>query len=87
MPKEAADFIISKPKLPLPISLERAILPGNKGNLRYSQMDEREVVRDTYFIAANWPLRAGEIRERRRSNEGQIAVMNAVYGGAFEPLE
>ena len=50
-------------------------------------MEERDVVRDAYFIAAIWPLLGGERGERRSSVERQLALMNAVYVGAGEPFE
>ena len=67
--KEAADFLMGKPELPLPITLVCAIFTGNQVNLRYWQMEERDVVRDAYFIATIRRLLAGETRGRRSSEE------------------
>ena len=78
---------MNKPELPIPITLACSILTGNQVNLRYSQLEERDVVIDAYFIAAIWRVLGGEIRERRSRKERQLALMNAVYVGAGDPLE
>ena len=48
--KDAADFIMNKPELPIPITMACAILTGNQVTIRESQLEERDVVRDAYFI-------------------------------------
>ena len=49
--------------------------------------DFRDVVREANFISAICRLLGTEIPNRRRSEERQIALINAVYLGAGEPLE
>ena len=45
------------------------------------------MVRDAYFISAIWLLLGTDIRERRRDEGNQMALLNAVYLGAGQPLE
>ena len=52
--KDAVDLIMSKSELPIPITLACAILTGNQVNLRDSQMEERDVVREAYIIGPIW---------------------------------
>ena len=64
-----------------------ALFTGNKLNLRYPEADERDVVRDASFMAAIWRLLRTKIRDRRSDSGTQMALMNAVYVGAGQPLE
>lgn len=50
--KEADAFLLKKTKLPIPIVMGSPIFTLNKANLRYTQMDERDMVRGAYFNAA-----------------------------------
>ena len=50
------DFHLQKPKFPIPITIPCAPFTGYKLNLRYTQMEERYLVRDASFIAAIWCL-------------------------------
>ena len=47
-----ADFIRNKPELPLPITMAFSLFTPTKITLRYMQAEERDVVRDAYFIGA-----------------------------------
>ena len=85
--KDAEDFIVHKPEFAIPIPLACALFRGNTVNLRYTQMEERDVVRDAYFIAAIWLLLGTEIRNMPCSDEQQIALINSVYVGAGKPRE
>ena len=64
-----------------------SLFTGTKINLRYTQTEERDVVRDSYFIAAMWRLLGTKIRASRRDEGNQMALINAVYGPAGQPLE
>ena len=85
--KDAEDFILRKSEFHSPITIPCAFYTGNKVNLRERQMEEPDVVRDAYFIAALWRLLGTEIINRRSSEERQLALMNAVCFGAGQPVE
>ena len=85
--KDVEDFIMHKPQFPIPITMACSLINGNKINLRYTQMEERDVVRDSSFIAAIWRLVGTEIRNRRRSDDREIALINAVYVMAAHHIE
>ena len=42
------DFILAKPEHPIPITMACTLFTGIKGNLRYAQFDERDVLKDAY---------------------------------------
>ena len=63
-----------------------ALFTGTKSNLRYTQAEERDVVGDAYSIVAIWPLLETEIRDGRRDDATQMALLNAVYVGAGQLL-
>ena len=51
------------------------------------QQFRRDVLRDAYSVAAIWRLFGEKIVEERRSVETHLALLNAVYVGAGQPLE
>ena len=77
----------NKVALPIPITTACALFTGSKVNLRHGPAPERDVLRDAYFIAANWRLLGEQIVQRRKSPESQLVLLNAVYVGAGRPLE
>ena len=85
--KDAEDFILHKPELPNPFTMAYGIFTGSKINLRYTQAEERDVVGDAYFIAAICRLLRTKIRDWLRDEDAQMALMNAVYVSAGQPLE
>ena len=48
------DFITTKPELPIPIGMACGVFTRNKVTIRYTQMEDRDVVRYGNFIAAIW---------------------------------
>ena len=87
VPQEVADFIMNKPALPIPITMACALFTSTKVHLRSATIPERDGLRDAYFIWAIWRLLGEKIVERRRSVETPLALLNAVYQGAGQPLE
>ena len=85
--KEVEDFILGKPELPIPITMACALFSATKGNLRYAQFEERDVLKDAYFISAIWRLLGTKSQDRRRDDATQLALRNAVDVGAGQPLE
>ena len=85
--KNAEDFILYKRELPLPITMACALFTGTKSNLSYIQADESDEMRNVYSIVAIRPLLEIEIRDWRRDDATQMALLNAVYVGAGQPLE
>ena len=64
-----------------------ALFKGAKINLSYPIPDNRDVVRDAFFIWAMSRLLGTKSRDRRRDKSSQIALINAVYVAAGQPLE
>ena len=54
--KHAEDFILHKPEVHIPITMACSLFTGKKINLRYTQAEERDVVRDAYFSSTIWGL-------------------------------
>ena len=50
--KDVDDFILHKPEFPIAITMACALFTGNAITQCYTQGEERDVVRDVYFIAA-----------------------------------
>ena len=85
--KDAEEFILHKPEFPIPITMACALVTGTKVILRYTQMEEGDMGRYDSFIAAIWRLLGTDIRDRRRDEGTQIALMNTVFVGAGQSLE
>ena len=85
--KDGEDFMLHKPALPVQITMACSLFTGTKINLRYRQAEERDVVRDAYFISAIWRLPGTNIRDWRRDDGNQMALLNALYVGTGQPLE
>ena len=84
--KDAEDFIMNKPELPIPITMASSLFIGTKINLSYTQAEERDVVRYGYFFEAMCCLIGTKIRDYRRDEGNQMALLNAVYVCAGQPL-
>ena len=67
--------------------MESTLFTETKVNLHQGPILERDVLRDAYFIAAIWRWLGEQIVQRRRSPESQLALLNAVYVGADQPVE
>ena len=64
-----------------------ALFAGMKVNLRQAPVHDRDVLRDAYFVAAMWRLLGAKIVQRRRSQDTQLALLNALSLGAGQPRE
>ena len=87
VPKDVGDFILTKPALPVLIIMAFALFTGMKVHLRNGPVPQRDVLRDAYFIAGIWRFLGKKIVEVRRSVDTYLALLNAVYVGACQPLE
>ena len=85
--KDVEDFILRKPALPLTITVACSLFTGTNVELRYTQLPQRDVLRDAYLIVAIWRLLGVKILERRRPDRTQLALLNAVYVGPGQALE
>ena len=81
--KDAADFIMNKPAMPIPIVIGCRLFIWNKATRRW----KNEIRRDASLIGAIWRLLGMEIRKWRRCENRHLVLMNAVYVGAGTPLD
>ena len=86
-PAEIVDPIMTKPALPIPITMACAIFTSTKVDLHSATIPERDVLQDAYFISTIWRLFGKKIIEKRLRVDTQLLLVNAVYVGAGRPRE